>query len=195
MDNVVTQKEERIFRGGIFLLFGKVLVEIPTSSLVLPSPSQKHILYEGSPFSTLSDSSKGFLFEYLAMEVWRMKFGRICLPTYHKGEPKRMYDFHYETNQRKIEVKSSSLICNKVTWQFQFKHVKLRNFDNLILVCYFPKKVEMYLWDGQTGFINRKPNVAESEGHSIVISAKISDSGFMVRKEPGIKFFDRYFYN
>jgi hypothetical protein len=100
-------------------------------------------IYFEKPFYNLSDPNVGLLFENFAMSIFAKTFGPI-----QATKPNAPFDFLDVDGHQKVEVKFSRITNEKIHYQkFHFRHVKPENFDKLILIAYFPNRLEFHLWD------------------------------------------------
>lgn len=154
--------------------------------------SCKEVMYAESPLHRINAISRGFLLEELAKSVWVNVIGSISKPVKKSCNGQFEYDFHDNSHNWKVEVKSASMSINTVETAFRFKNVKLEKFDRLLLVFYFPDRLEMYIWDGYTGVIRTGKKTSIS-GHDIWISAKHAMNSLVLCKSPGKQIFRKYF--
>ena len=131
------------------------------------------------------------IIEGLSKEIWKVLFGNFSNPKEFTIGGINSYDFHDDTLDRRVEVKSSSLsLTSSRGITMTFRRVKIGYFDDLILVAYFPDRIEMYIWDGKSYLRSHG-----TEGLSIQLAVHTVDGKFFFSKPFGVKFFIGYFDN
>lgn len=134
------------------------------------------------------------MFEDLAKAIWQQTIGPISSPLYQAAaNAKYEYDFHDNTNNLRIEVKSSSICKHQTGFTFHFRSVNLTKFDRLLLVFYFPDRIEMFIWNGKSGLCRSGKNI-KVQCHDVMIRARNDGKAFVVVNNPGKQIFSRYFF-
>jgi len=188
-----------IFRSN----FGELLLSLSFSEVNHHFPNLLHTnmeydFYQKTPFSKINRCSRGLLLEDMVKSIWRENLGNISTPKEFTSGKIGSYDFHDDLYQRRVEVKSASvrrLQNNGVQrWRIQFQCLKTDNFDDLVLVAYFPDRIEMYLWDGES-YLGSSGRTASTQGCGLDLVVHMIDGKFFFPKEFGLKFFTGYFDN
>merc|ERR1712072_1088452 len=72
----------------------------------------------------------------------------------------------------RIEVKSSGVLFQKSSFRMNFQNIKMSNFDDLILVGYFPDELYIWKWDKNSG-LSRSEGRLSFLGNSIIAYAPV----------------------
>lgn len=170
------------------------LFQLKTKYELLFVKSRKERMYMNSPIHTMNSSSRGYLLEEIAKSVWANSFGDVVQPKCsYEYSGQFPYDFHDVTSNIRVEVKSASFSVEQSNWAFRFQSVKISHFDKLILVFYFPDRLEMYVWDGRFG-LSTVGKTTSSRGYTIYVPAKGTDLRIELTRTPGKLIFNRCFF-
>lgn len=152
--------------------------------------TQKEFL--GVPFSTVHPSQRGILFEHVGKVVFEKKFGKTGAPLRHyTNSDCGMHDWSFK--DKGVECKSSQLCYikkgeNNFCWGFKWQAIKPDLFDVLVLVGYFPDKLNFWLWDGRSGKGEVYHDKANKNGYMITLQGQKNQHWRNFTKSPGILF-------
>jgi hypothetical protein len=151
------------------------------------SPTQQQFV--GVPFSTVPPAQRGILFEHLGRIVFEKRFGTTGDPLKHYDNGKTgIHDWSH--NGMGIECKSSQMCYIKkgdfdFCWGFKWQAVKPDLFDTLVLVGYYPDRLNFWLWDHKTGIGQTPCEKANKNGFMITLQGKTNEDWRLFAKAPG----------
>ena len=107
---------------------------------ILQSPTDQY--YRHSAFEKLNPTNRGRMFGNMVKYLWERMHGEVLSAKKVQDET----DCHLMTFMTALMILVSKK--NKLFW---FYEVKSDEFDDLVLLFYFPDRVDFYLWRGTAG--------------------------------------------
>lgn len=148
--------------------------------------------FVGVPFSTVNPGQRGILFEHVGRVVFEKKFGQTGEPLRHYFNTDcGMHDWSFRG--KGVECKSSQLCYIKkgdknFCWGFKWQAIKPDLFDVLVLVGYFPDRLNFWLWNGTTGKGEVHHDKANKNGYMITLQGQKNKHWTEFSKSPGLLF-------
>jgi len=131
------------------------------------------IHYKNIPLSNLNNKVRGDIIELITKEYFKKEGVSIdepdeCLSINGTKCGKSTREYDAKVWDDKTEIKSSQFQYHKGAWVLKFRHVKIENYNLLVLVAYTPYGLFFYNHDGKLGFGDNGKNT-KTNGRSISI--------------------------
>ena len=114
--------------------------------------------YRGKPFASMSPQLRGFRIEGLVRE-----FDQLLHPEMDFSRPGKVVD--WMRGETRVEVKSAQLVFSSdQKWYCRFRGIKPERFDELLLVIYSPRGLDLFKFDMRTEIQKASLSVSATQG-------------------------------